>query len=93
MHSILVLIGDPVYREKVCAEIVRGVQCPIYAASDFPAALSLLQAEKPTILMLTSEFASVLGTPVGEIVADFAPETAILFLTAPSLAASPAATP
>lgn len=88
MHSILVFIGDPAYREQVCADIVHGIRCPVYTASDFPAALSLLQAEKPTILMLTSDFANVHGKPIADVVAEFAPGTKILFVAPPARAAA-----
>jgi hypothetical protein len=91
VHSILALIRDSSVRERVCGEIARAIRCPIYAASDVQGALGLLQKEQPTILIVTSEFAHILGKPVVEVVKKFSPETVVLFLPPTTLAAVPMA--
>lgn len=86
--SILVLIGDAGFRDRVCGEIVSGVRCQVLTASETSAALALIRAEKPTLMLLTPEFADVHGKGIAEVVRELSPGTGVAVIAAPSAAAA-----
>lgn len=87
-YSILVLIGDAAFRDRVCSKIVSGVRCQVYTASETSAALALIRAEKPTLMLLTPEFANVHGTEIAEVVRELSPETGVAVIAPPTAAAA-----
>lgn len=76
-------MGDSSARERVCGEIASGIRCTIYTASDVTAALTLVRAEKPTLLLLSPEFARIHDKAIVEVVAELSPETVVSFVAPP----------